>query len=171
MATKNSTGGVATSEGGGSSTGGAESGLGGATLKKGPWTAAEDAILVEYVRKHGEGNWNAVQRNSGLARCGKSCRLRWANHLRPNLKKGAFTPEEERLILELHAKYGNKWARMAAQVYIFPHSSSCVYNKFINRFTFYVCVCFSLFLFFLLIGFSLLAVFQFLFIFNLCLLP
>ena len=136
MATKNSTGGVATSEGGGSSTGGAESGLGGATLKKGPWTAAEDAILVEYVRKHGEGNWNAVQRNSGLARCGKSCRLRWANHLRPNLKKGAFTPEEERLILELHAKYGNKWARMAAQVYIFPHSSSCVYNKFINRFTF-----------------------------------
>ncbi|KAK4576095.1 hypothetical protein RGQ29_026877 [Quercus rubra] len=116
MATKNSTGGVATSEGGGSSTGGAESGLGGATLKKGPWTAAEDAILVEYVRKHGEGNWNAVQRNSGLARCGKSCRLRWANHLRPNLKKGAFTPEEERLILELHAKYGNKWARMAAQL-------------------------------------------------------
>ncbi|GFP79547.1 transcription factor gamyb [Phtheirospermum japonicum] len=74
-------------------------------------------ILVEYVKKHGEGNWNAVQRNSGLMRCGKSCRLRWANHLRPNLKKGAFTPEEEKLIVELHAKLGNKWARMAAQVY------------------------------------------------------
>lgn len=85
-------------------------------LKKGPWTAAEDQILMEYVRKHGEGNWNSVQRNSGLNRCGKSCRLRWANHLRPNLRKGAFTPEEERLILELHAKYGNKWARMASQV-------------------------------------------------------
>ncbi|XP_040985690.1 transcription factor MYB97 [Juglans microcarpa x Juglans regia] len=89
---------------------------GGVTLKKGPWTAVEDAILTEYVRKHGEGNWNAVQRNSGLARCGKSCRLRWANHLRPNLKKGAFSPEEERLILQLHAKYGNKWARMAARL-------------------------------------------------------
>ncbi|KAK9268623.1 hypothetical protein L1049_000380 [Liquidambar formosana] len=86
------------------------------TLKKGPWTAAEDAILVAYVKKHGEGNWNAVQRNSGLSRCGKSCRLRWANHLRPNLKKGSFSPEEERLILELHAKIGNKWARMAAQL-------------------------------------------------------
>ncbi|KAL0390728.1 UNVERIFIED_CONTAM: Transcription factor GAMYB [Sesamum calycinum] len=84
-------------------------------LKKGPWTSAEDAILVEYVTKHGEGNWNAVQKHSGLARCGKSCRLRWANHLRPDLKKGAFTPEEERRI-ELHAKMGNKWARMAAEL-------------------------------------------------------
>ncbi|XP_077211003.1 transcription factor MYB97-like [Tasmannia lanceolata] len=85
-------------------------------LKKGPWTATEDAILMEYVKKNGEGNWNAVQKNSGLSRCGKSCRLRWANHLRPNLKKGSFSPEEERLILELHAKLGNKWARMAAQL-------------------------------------------------------
>nr|URY18866.1 MYB protein [Zanthoxylum bungeanum] len=85
-------------------------------LKKGPWTAAEDAILMEYVKKHGEGNWNAVQKNSGLMRCGKSCRLRWANHLRPNLKKGSFSPEEEKIIIELHAKLGNKWARMAAQL-------------------------------------------------------
>ncbi|OVA07820.1 SANT/Myb domain [Macleaya cordata] len=91
-------------------------GSGGVALKKGPWTAAEDAILMEYVKKHGEGNWNAVQKNSGLSRCGKSCRLRWANHLRPNLKKGSFTPDEERLILELHSKLGNKWARMAAQL-------------------------------------------------------
>ncbi|KAK3199711.1 hypothetical protein Dsin_023126 [Dipteronia sinensis] len=90
-------------------------GVDGVQLKKGPWTAAEDSVLTEYVRKHGEGNWNAVQRNTGLARCGKSCRLRWANHLRPNLKKGAFSPEEERLIVELHAQLGNKWARMAAQ--------------------------------------------------------
>ncbi|XP_057954725.1 transcription factor MYB101 isoform X2 [Malania oleifera] len=87
-----------------------------AMMKKGPWTAEEDAILIEYVRKHGEGNWNAVQNNSRLSRCGKSCRLRWANHLRPNLKKGSFTPEEEHLILYLHARLGNKWARMASQL-------------------------------------------------------
>ncbi|XWS73694.1 hypothetical protein CRYUN_Cryun02cG0150800 [Craigia yunnanensis] len=85
-------------------------------LKKGPWTSAEDAILVDYVKKYGEGNWNAVQKHSGLSRCGKSCRLRWANHLRPDLKKGVFTPEEERRIVELHAKLGNKWARMAAEL-------------------------------------------------------
>ncbi|CAH9134522.1 unnamed protein product [Cuscuta epithymum] len=95
-----------------------EASAGGGTvpLKKGPWTSTEDAILVDYVTRNGEGNWNAVQKNSGLARCGKSCRLRWANHLRPDLKKGAFTPEEERRIIELHAKMGNKWARMAAEL-------------------------------------------------------
>lgn len=96
---------------------------GGTVLKKGPWTAAEDAILIDYVKKHGEGNWNAVQKHSGLFRCGKSCRLRWANHLRPNLKKGAFTRDEEQLIVELHAKMGNKWARMAAHVSFYSHFS------------------------------------------------
>ncbi|KAJ0985269.1 hypothetical protein J5N97_003625 [Dioscorea zingiberensis] len=89
---------------------------GGTALKKGPWTSAEDALLVEYVNKHGEGNWNAVQKYSGLSRCGKSCRLRWANHLRPNLKKGAFSREEEEKIIELHSQMGNKWARMAAHL-------------------------------------------------------
>lgn len=105
---KNSPGAEEVSSGGNSS--------GGSSLKKGPWTSAEDAILVEYVTKHGEGNWNAVQKHSGLSRCGKSCRLRWANHLRPDLKKGSFTPEEENRIIELHAKMGNKWARMAAEL-------------------------------------------------------
>lgn len=102
-------------------------------LKKGPWTSAEDAILVDYVTKHGEGNWNAVQKHSGLARCGKSCRLRWANHLRPDLKKGAFTPEEECRIIELHSKMGNKWARMAAEVCIISLSNSA-YTHFCLQF-------------------------------------
>ncbi|KAL5568390.1 hypothetical protein UlMin_024965 [Ulmus minor] len=89
---------------------------GGIVLKKGPWTAAEDELLVKYVSENGEGNWNAVQKNSGLLRCGKSCRLRWANHLRPNLKKGSITAEEEELIIQLHSQMGNKWARMAAHL-------------------------------------------------------
>ena len=110
---------------GGGSSGGSPHRGGGPPLKKGPWTSAEDAILVDYVKKHGEGNWNAVQKNTGLFRCGKSCRLRWANHLRPNLKKGAFTPEEERLIIQLHSKMGNKWARMAAHVSAMRRSFHC----------------------------------------------
>ncbi|KAG2272290.1 hypothetical protein Bca52824_066845 [Brassica carinata] len=90
----------------------------GSVLKKGPWTSAEDGILINYVRKHGEGNWSAVQKYTSLARCGKSCRLRWANHLRPNLKKGAFSQDEERLIVQMHAKMGNKWAHIAEHVMI-----------------------------------------------------
>ena len=89
---------------------------GGGGLKKGPWTQAEDKLLVDHVRRHGEGNWNAVRRETGLQRCGKSCRLRWANHLRPNLRKGPFSPEEERQILRLHGLIGNKWARISSHV-------------------------------------------------------
>ncbi|GMH11030.1 hypothetical protein Nepgr_012871 [Nepenthes gracilis] len=83
--------------------------------KKGPWTAAEDALLTEYVRNNGERHWKCVQK-AGLMRCGKSCRLRWTNHLRPDLKKGAFTPEEERTVLELHERFGNKWSKIAAEL-------------------------------------------------------
>ncbi|VVB01635.1 unnamed protein product [Arabis nemorensis] len=86
------------------------------SFTKGPWTSAEDDLLIAYVDKHGDGNWNAVQKHSGLSRCGKSCRLRWVNHLRPDLKKGAFTEKEEQRVIELHAAMGNKWARMAAQL-------------------------------------------------------
>ncbi|KAH7302700.1 hypothetical protein KP509_23G083400 [Ceratopteris richardii] len=85
-------------------------------MKKGPWTAAEDALLMAYIEKHGEGNWNAVQKLSGVSRCGKSCRLRWTNHLKPDLKKGSFTPEEERKIIVHHAALGNRWAKIATML-------------------------------------------------------
>jgi len=85
-------------------------------LRKGPWTLEEDDILAAYVTKHGPGNWNIVQKNTGLLRCGKSCRLRWTNHLHPDLKRGKFTPEEQSKINELHARMGNKWAKIAKEV-------------------------------------------------------
>ncbi|CAN8247011.1 unnamed protein product [Cochlearia groenlandica] len=85
-------------------------------FRKGPWSQSEDDLLIAYVDQYGDGNWNAVQKHSGLSRCGKSCRLRWVNHLRPDLKKGAFTDKEEQRVIELHASMGNKWARMASQL-------------------------------------------------------
>jgi transcription factor MYB, plant len=89
-------------------------------LKKGPWTPEEDKRLKDYVEAHGEGNWNQVQRNAGLNRCGKSCRLRWANHLRPDLKKGPFDAEEVEKIIKFHIMWGNKWAKMASHVSAAP---------------------------------------------------
>ncbi|XP_019244772.1 PREDICTED: transcription factor MYB24-like [Nicotiana attenuata] len=81
--------------------------------RKGPWTAEEDRLLIEYVKLHGEGRWSSVATVAGLKRNAKSCRLRWVNYLRPDLKKGQITSHEEKLILELHARWGNRWATIA----------------------------------------------------------
>ncbi|XP_062209099.1 transcription factor WER-like [Phragmites australis] len=81
--------------------------------RKGSWTALEDKLLAEYVKQHGEGSWNSVAKLTGLRRCGKSCRLRWVNYLRPDLKRGKITPDEETVILQLHAMLGNRWSAIA----------------------------------------------------------
>jgi len=77
-------------------------------LKKGPWTPEEDNILVDFIQKHGHGSWRALPKLAGLNRCGKSCRLRWTNYLRPDIKRGKFSEEEQQLIINLHAVLGNK---------------------------------------------------------------
>lgn len=77
-------------------------------LKKGPWTPEEDEKLREYISEHGIGSWRALPRLVGLNRCGKSCRLRWMNYLRPEIKRGSFSEEEERLIIHLHSIIGNR---------------------------------------------------------------
>ncbi|KAF5480141.1 hypothetical protein F2P56_000908 [Juglans regia] len=81
--------------------------------RKGPWTPEEDKLLSEYVSLHGEGRWSSVAIAAGLNRSGKSCRLRWVNYLRPGLKRGQLTPQEEGIIIELHALWGNKWSTIA----------------------------------------------------------
>ncbi|KAJ3695620.1 hypothetical protein LUZ60_000997 [Juncus effusus] len=83
-------------------------------VKKGPWTPEEDLMLVSYIQDHGPGNWRAVPTNTGLMRCSKSCRLRWTNYLRPGIKRGSFTEQEEKLIVHLQALLGNRWAAIAS---------------------------------------------------------
>ncbi|XP_042407943.1 transcription factor MYB92-like [Zingiber officinale] len=85
-------------------------------LKKGPWTPEEDHKLVQYIEKHGHGSWRALPKLAGLNRCGKSCRLRWTNYLRPDIKRGKFSPEEEQTILDLHSILGNKWSAIASRL-------------------------------------------------------
>ncbi|KAG2699106.1 hypothetical protein I3760_07G176900 [Carya illinoinensis] len=85
-------------------------------LKKGPWTPEEDEQLVQYIDKHGHGSWRALPKLAGLNRCGKSCRLRWTNYLRPDIKRGKFSQDEEQTILHLHSILGNKWSAIATHL-------------------------------------------------------
>ncbi|XP_019179143.1 PREDICTED: transcription factor MYB86-like [Ipomoea nil] len=85
-------------------------------LRKGLWSPEEDEKLINHIAKSGHGCWSSVPKLAGLERCGKSCRLRWINYLRPDLKRGTFSQEEENLIIELHALLGNKWSQIAARL-------------------------------------------------------
>ncbi|CAH8356481.1 unnamed protein product [Eruca vesicaria subsp. sativa] len=82
-------------------------------VKKGPWTPEEDEKLVSYIQMHGPGKWRTLPKNAGLKRCGKSCRLRWTNYLRPDIKRGEFSHQEEETIIQLHRLLGNKWSAIA----------------------------------------------------------
>ncbi|CAH8299629.1 unnamed protein product [Eruca vesicaria subsp. sativa] len=75
-------------------------------LKRGRWTTEEDKILTNYIQTNGE----------GLLRCGKSCRLRWINYLRMDLKRGNITAEEEDIIFKLHSLLGNRWSFIATHL-------------------------------------------------------
>ncbi|CAL0316485.1 unnamed protein product [Lupinus luteus] len=85
-------------------------------LKKGRWTEEEDEILRKYIQENGEGSWRSLPKNAGLLRCGKSCRLRWINYLRGNLKRGNISSEEEDTIVKLHASFGNSWSLIATHL-------------------------------------------------------
>ncbi|CAN1304981.1 Transcription factor MYB36, partial [Linum perenne] len=88
-----------------------------ANVKRGPWSPEEDAKLKDYIDKHGTGgNWIAFPQKAGLKRCGKSCRLRWLNYLRPNIKHGEFSDDEDRIICTLFANIGSRWSVIAAQL-------------------------------------------------------
>ncbi|PKA59628.1 Myb-related protein 308 [Apostasia shenzhenica] len=87
-----------------------------AHMNKGAWTKEEDDRLVAYIKSHGEGCWRSLPKAAGLLRCGKSCRLRWINYLRPDLKRGNFTDEEDELIIKLHSLLGNKWSLIAGRL-------------------------------------------------------
>ncbi|KAJ3680364.1 hypothetical protein LUZ60_016642 [Juncus effusus] len=84
-----------------------------AIYRKGLWSPEEDQRLRDYILRHGHGCWSSVPIKAGLQRNGKSCRLRWINYLRPGLKHGMFTREEEEKVMSLHSILGNKWSQIA----------------------------------------------------------
>ncbi|KAJ4951412.1 hypothetical protein NE237_028244 [Protea cynaroides] len=82
-------------------------------VRRGLWSPEEDEKLINYISTYGHGCWSSVPRLAGLQRCGKSCRLRWINYLRPDLKRGNFSSQEASLIIQLHRILGNRWSQIA----------------------------------------------------------
>ncbi|KAL0731174.1 hypothetical protein Bca4012_027268 [Brassica carinata] len=85
-------------------------------LRKGAWAAEEDTLLRQCIDKYGEGKWHQIPLRAGLNRCRKSCRLRWLNYLKPNIKKGKFSTDEVDLLLRLHKLLGNRWSLIAGRL-------------------------------------------------------
>ncbi|XP_038678732.1 transcription factor MYB113-like [Tripterygium wilfordii] len=80
------------------------------------WTEEEDQLLKKCIQQYGEGKWHKIPLLSGLNRCRKSCRLRWLNYLRPDIKRGSFTEEEVDLIIKLRNLLGNRWSLIAGRL-------------------------------------------------------
>ncbi|WVZ72418.1 hypothetical protein U9M48_020883 [Paspalum notatum var. saurae] len=85
-------------------------------VRKGLWSPEEDERLASHIARFGVSCWSSIPELAGLQRCGKSCRLRWMNYLRPDLKRGRFSQQEEGLIVALHKALGNSWSQIAARL-------------------------------------------------------
>lgn len=81
-------------------------------LIKGPWTKEEDEKVIELVARYGPKKWTLIARHL-RGRIGKQCRERWHNHLNPNIKKTAWTEDEDKIIYQAHKQWGNQWAKIA----------------------------------------------------------
>jgi len=84
-------------------------------LIKGPWSPEEDELLERLVMVHGQKKWSLIAKELA-GRLGKQCRERWYNHLSPEIFKGEWSADEDRQIIELHTKLGNKWAEIAKEM-------------------------------------------------------
>ncbi|XP_062143089.1 myb protein-like [Drosophila sulfurigaster albostrigata] len=79
---------------------------------QGPWTRDEDEKVIELVQHFGTKKWALIARFV-KGRIGKQCRERWRNHLDPNIKKTAWSEEEDKIIYNAHIKLGNQWTKIA----------------------------------------------------------
>ncbi|MCO5599295.1 hypothetical protein L7F22_053396 [Adiantum nelumboides] len=85
-------------------------------MRKGLWSPEEDEKLKRCISKYVNGSWNDIAKKAGLQRCGRSCRQRWLNHLRPGLRKDKFSKDEVKQVMELQARLGNRWSEIAGHL-------------------------------------------------------
>ena len=82
---------------------------------KRPWTAKEDARLVDVVGRVGAANWSLIAAEVD-GRTGKQCRERWTNHLTPDVSKATWSQEEDELITRGVEELGTKWSEIVKRL-------------------------------------------------------
>uniref|UniRef100_K4C4L1 Uncharacterized protein n=1 Tax=Solanum lycopersicum TaxID=4081 RepID=K4C4L1_SOLLC len=85
-------------------------------VKKGAWSPQEDKKLIDHIAKYRIWNWSQMPKFAGLSRTGKSCRLRWINYLRPDIKRGTFSLEETQTIIKMYQSLGNRRSAIAKEL-------------------------------------------------------
>ncbi|KAL5709043.1 hypothetical protein ACHQM5_019772 [Ranunculus cassubicifolius] len=85
-------------------------------LRRGSWTVEEDRLLSTFIKRYGHLNWRELPKYAGLSRCGKSCILRWMNYLKPDIKRGNFTKDEDDVIVNYVEKFGTRWSVIAGRL-------------------------------------------------------
>lgn len=90
---------------------------------------------MSYIQQHGSGNnWITLPVRAGLKRCGKSCRLRWLNYLRPDIKRGGFSEEEDNAILTFYSVFGSR----QVSIFTLPLRSTLVLIMTRNQFCLWI---------------------------------
>lgn len=81
-------------------------------LIKGQWTKEEDDKVVRLVHQYGPKKWTLIAKHLN-GRIGKQCRERWHNHLNPDINKTPWSEQEDSIIIDAHARWGNQWSKIA----------------------------------------------------------
>jgi len=78
-------------------------------FNKGRWSAEEDSLILMLIGTFGK-NWSLISK-SFKKRSSRQIKVRYENHLIPNIKKTKFNKDEDEIILNLYPKFKNNWSK------------------------------------------------------------
>lgn len=95
-------------------------------LVKGSWTREEDETILHFIQENGQRDWSKLAMLLP-GRTGKQCRERFKNHLDPKVHSSKWTEEEDQLLIDLHAQYGNAWTKLTT--FFNGRTDNCLKNR------------------------------------------